>query len=168
MCLCGTWVCAVCMRETTLITDGVQGFMGRFTEENIWKACLKETEAAWGTEHSYMLKHMEKCAAPIGFSRWSSRCWDLGNRISCCVIMWVWWGRVLRSAQSRALEEISRAPRMKCLSPSLCLRVWKFRAEILNKTSSHFHIRTWKKAQTEELCGIVESIRGSGICRRFN
>lgn len=25
------------MLETMLIMDGVQGFMGRFTEENIWK-----------------------------------------------------------------------------------------------------------------------------------
>lgn len=36
-----------------MIMDGVQGFMGRYTEENIWKACLKETKAVWRTEHSF-------------------------------------------------------------------------------------------------------------------
>lgn len=94
---------------------------------------MKETKAVWRTADSCMLRHMEKCAAPIGFSQRSPRNWDLGNRISCYVIMWMRWGQSAQKSQpmcrvvvyewsqwlKRAVGGITRVPRMKCSSSSL-------------------------------------------------
>lgn len=56
---------------------------GDLQQRNMEKAGLKETKAVWrAADSSCMLKHMEKCAAPMGFSQWSPRDWDLENRIS--------------------------------------------------------------------------------------
>lgn len=95
------------------------------------KTSLKDTKTVWRTAESCMLKHMEKCAAPIGFSQRSPRYWDLGNRINCYVIMWMRWGQraqksqpmcrvfVYEQSQQRAVEGITKVPKMKCSSFSL-------------------------------------------------
>lgn len=63
----------------------------------------KETKEVSRAVDSCMLNCIEKGAAAIGFSPWSPRCWDLENRISCCVIMWTWWGSVLRGVRPCAV-----------------------------------------------------------------
>lgn len=46
----------------------------------------------------YAKAYGEMCC-PIGFSQRTPRYWDFGNRISCCVIMWMWWGQRAQKSQ---------------------------------------------------------------------